>query len=241
MKDKRMHAKFWYKNLKSGDLLEDAVIHTRLILKWIFQKYDGRMWTEFILLRIEYQWWALVSALMNLKLYKMQGSSWVAEWVFSSGTLLRGISSELLVSCLLACLLTWLFGWLFLKYFFCLLICNHISSKYIPFIYVNLEDLNNEIFNIGFSTKWRAKEPCVQNIPTVCHCSGRRECLVWVWNWESATKRWVLITMFITTNTRLKRGHGIQAFRFAKLWIPQTSRPTPHQGKSVLVQNIPQE
>jgi len=43
MKDKRMHAKFWYKNLKSGDLLEDAVIHTRLILKWIFQKYDGRM------------------------------------------------------------------------------------------------------------------------------------------------------------------------------------------------------
>jgi len=28
MKDKRMHAKFWHKNLKSGDLLEDAGIHT---------------------------------------------------------------------------------------------------------------------------------------------------------------------------------------------------------------------
>jgi len=43
MKDKRMHAKFWHKNLKSGDLLKDVGIHTRLMLKWIFQKYDGRM------------------------------------------------------------------------------------------------------------------------------------------------------------------------------------------------------
>jgi hypothetical protein len=43
MKDKRMHAKFWLQNLKSGDLLEDGGIHTRLMLKWIFQEYDGRM------------------------------------------------------------------------------------------------------------------------------------------------------------------------------------------------------
>jgi hypothetical protein len=28
MKDKRIHAKFWHKNLKSGDLLEDVGIHT---------------------------------------------------------------------------------------------------------------------------------------------------------------------------------------------------------------------
>jgi hypothetical protein len=28
MRDNRMHAKFWHKNLKSGDLLEDAGIHT---------------------------------------------------------------------------------------------------------------------------------------------------------------------------------------------------------------------
>jgi hypothetical protein len=43
MKHKGILAKFWHKNLKSGDLLEDVGMHKKLMLKCVFQKYDGRM------------------------------------------------------------------------------------------------------------------------------------------------------------------------------------------------------
>ena len=70
---------------------------------------------------------------------------------FADTVIIKSVQNWLL-ACLLACSLGCLLG-LFVKYFFCLLIGIHSSSKYIPFIYVNLEDLNYEIFNIGCSTK----------------------------------------------------------------------------------------
>ena len=36
-----MHTGFWWGNLRDGDHLEDRGIVERIILKWIFQKWDG--------------------------------------------------------------------------------------------------------------------------------------------------------------------------------------------------------
>jgi hypothetical protein len=36
-----LHTGFWWGNLREGDHLEDPDIHRRIILKWIFGKWDG--------------------------------------------------------------------------------------------------------------------------------------------------------------------------------------------------------
>jgi hypothetical protein len=46
-----LHTGFWWGDLREGDHSEDPGIDGRVILKWIFKKWDGA-WTGLIWLRI---------------------------------------------------------------------------------------------------------------------------------------------------------------------------------------------
>ena len=48
-----MYTGFWWGNLKERDYLEDTDIEGRIILRWIFRKWDVGAWTGSIWLRIE--------------------------------------------------------------------------------------------------------------------------------------------------------------------------------------------
>jgi hypothetical protein len=57
---------FWWENLRERDHLGDPGIDGRIILRWIFRKWDGVMdWIG--LARDRDSWWALVNAAMNLR------------------------------------------------------------------------------------------------------------------------------------------------------------------------------
>jgi hypothetical protein len=43
---------FWWGNLRERDHLQDPGIDGRIILRWIFRKWDVGAWTESIRLRI---------------------------------------------------------------------------------------------------------------------------------------------------------------------------------------------
>jgi len=45
------HTQVWWGNLREWDQLEDPGIDGRLILRWIFKKWDGGAWTGLIQLR----------------------------------------------------------------------------------------------------------------------------------------------------------------------------------------------
>jgi hypothetical protein len=47
-----MYAGVWWGNIKERDHLEGLVIGGRIILEWIFKKWDGEIWIGLIWLKI---------------------------------------------------------------------------------------------------------------------------------------------------------------------------------------------
>jgi hypothetical protein len=47
-----VHRGFRWRNLKEGDHLRDRGVVGKIILKWLYRKWDGEAWTGFIWLRI---------------------------------------------------------------------------------------------------------------------------------------------------------------------------------------------
>jgi len=45
-----VYTRFWWENLKESDYLEDPDVDGRIILSWIFRKWDVRTWTGSICL-----------------------------------------------------------------------------------------------------------------------------------------------------------------------------------------------
>ena len=54
-----VHTGFWWENPKGGDHWEDLGVDGKIILKWIFEKCDGKAWTGLLWLRIGTGGWRL--------------------------------------------------------------------------------------------------------------------------------------------------------------------------------------
>jgi hypothetical protein len=52
MHGKDMRTERWFENLRVGNHLEEKVVHSRIILKWILNKQDGRALAAFIWIQI---------------------------------------------------------------------------------------------------------------------------------------------------------------------------------------------
>jgi hypothetical protein len=58
--------RFWWGNLRGKDHWGDPGVAGRIILRWIFRKWDVGVWTGLGWLRID-RWRVLVNAVMNLR------------------------------------------------------------------------------------------------------------------------------------------------------------------------------
>jgi hypothetical protein len=66
MGQREMHTGFWWEDLREGDHLGDPGVDGRIILRWIFKKWDGGMdWIE--LVQDRDRWRTLVNAVMNIR------------------------------------------------------------------------------------------------------------------------------------------------------------------------------
>jgi hypothetical protein len=71
--EKEVHTGFWWGDLREGDHLGDPGVDGRIILKWIYKKWDGGMdWIEPAQHR--HRWRALVNAVMNLWVIQNAGN-----------------------------------------------------------------------------------------------------------------------------------------------------------------------
>ena len=64
---REVHTVFWCGVLREGDHFEDIGINCRIILKWIFKKWDGETLNGLIWLRIGISRPALVNAVLKLR------------------------------------------------------------------------------------------------------------------------------------------------------------------------------
>jgi hypothetical protein len=62
-----VHTGFWWGNLRERDHLEYPGVDGRVILKWVFRKWNVRALTGSSWLRIRDRWRAIVNAVMNLR------------------------------------------------------------------------------------------------------------------------------------------------------------------------------
>jgi hypothetical protein len=66
MEERRDTYRFWWGNLRERGQMEDSGVDGRIILRWIFRKWDGESmdWTD--VAQDRDSWRALVNAVMNL-------------------------------------------------------------------------------------------------------------------------------------------------------------------------------
>jgi len=63
-----VYTRFWWGNLRKRDHLENLGVDGRIILRWIFRKWEvgGMDWID--LVEDRDRWWALANAVMNLRI-----------------------------------------------------------------------------------------------------------------------------------------------------------------------------